>query len=157
MPAYILDRSHGPAVKDGRQRITLAATRNTPTTAPHADLGQRVLIDLAKQGDKPRLRVAEKACVFRARLVITADALVRVTGVEFHERGPNARQAEAIERLLRAAEQGAPRADKMARDAVARLAGFRDWTRLWHWNSHRDRRGRPDADGQVTREVIGWV
>lgn len=157
MPAYILERSHGPAVKDGRQRMTLAAPRSTGPAHAHATLGQTVQIDLAKAGDKPRARIAEGVCILRATVTITADSLIRITDVVFHERGEHTAAAERLVRCLRAAEQGAPRADKMTRDTVARLAGFRDWKRLWEWNSHRDRRGRPDASGQVTRELIGWA
>lgn len=157
MPAYILERSHGPAVKDGRQRITLSPPRNQPSPHPHAALDKPVLVDLAKKGDKPRQRVFTGVCILRATVTITADSLVRVDAVAFHERGPHADAAERFLRFLRSAEQGGPRADRIARDAVAQLAGFRDWKRLWDWNSHRDRRGRPDAAGQVTRELIGWA
>lgn len=157
MPVYVQERSHGPAVKDGRQRITLAAPRNPGTPAPHAALDAPVLIDLAKTQTKPRERVKAAVCIFRARLVFTADALIRLSDVSFHQRGPHTGDAERIQRLLQAAEQGAPRADKLARDAVAQLAGFRDWKRLVAWHSHCDRRPRPDEGGQIVREVVGWA
>lgn len=157
MPAYILDRSHGPAVKDGRQRLTLQPPRNRPTPAPHADLDRPVYLDLARKGDKPRERVAQAVCILRARVVITEHALVRIVDAAFRERAPHTAEAERLLRFLRAAEQGNPAAGPVARDAVAKLCGFRNWTALWKWNSHRDRRGRPDEAGQVTRELIGWA
>ncbi len=158
MPAYILDRSHGPAVKDGRQRLTLQPVRGAVAARyDHADLGGTVYLDLARKGDKPRERAGVRSCILRARVTITAEALVRVADVRFHERGPQATQAERLARFLQAAEQGRPSADRLARDAVARLCGFRNWTALWNWNSHFDRSGRPDEAGQVTREVIGWA
>lgn len=159
MPVYPLPREHGPAVKQGRQRLTLAAPRpdNGGLMAPHAIVGDPVYIDLAPRGDKPRERAAVTTCILRAAVVITADALVRVINPRFRERDQHARSADVLARLLRNAEQGAAGDLAAARLALAKAAGFRSWKALYEWNAHRDRRGRPDADGRVTREIIGWA
>lgn len=156
MPAYTLPREHGPAVRDGRQRITLAAPRDNNVPGGHAAVGDDVFVDLAKRGDKPRERVARRRCILRGQLVITEDALVRVTDLRFRDRDEWAAEAERLKRLIEAAEQGTPAATSDTLLALAKLAGFRSWKALYTFNAARDRRGRPDADGRVTRDLIGW-
>lgn len=156
MARYPHPRAHAAALRSGRQRLTLAAPR-VQGTGGHARLGGPVHLGLAATADTPVEAIGARTCILRATVVITPDALVRIIDLSFHERGEHSQQAERIARVLRAAEQGGPYAGGRARLAVARLAGFKSWGDLVEWNSHRDRRGRPDADGRVTREVIGWA
>lgn len=158
MPAYMFPRDRGPAIRDGRQRLTLAAPRDgVSAAAAHAIVGDPVQLDLAPRGDKRRERAAVGRCILRAAVVITPEALVRVVNPRFRERDEYTATAETLARLLRNAENGAAGDLAAARLQLARACGFRSWKALYEWNAHRDRRGRPDADGRVTREVIGWA
>lgn len=157
MAAYLFAREHGPALRDGRQRMTLAAPRIDKPSSGHADLGDQVQLALSARGDKRRERVADRRCILRAAVVITPDALVRIVDLRFHERDEHTARAEGIARILRQAEQGAASASPRTRNFVAKLAGFRSWKALYEWNAHPDRRGRPDEAGRVTREIIGWA
>ena len=156
MARYPLPRAHAAALRSGRQTLTLAAPR-VMASGGHAVLGGAVHLGLAASADEPAETLGQRPCILRGSLVITADALVRIIDLTFHERGEHSRQAERLAAVLRAAEQGGPYAGGQARLAVARLAGFKSWQALFDWNSHRDRRGRPDADGRVVREIIGWA
>lgn len=156
MPGYTLPREHGPAVRDGRQRITLSAPRDNSVPGGHAAIGDDVFIDLAKRGDKARERVARRRCILRAQLVITEDALVRITDLRFRDRDEWAAEAERLKRLIEAAERGTPAATAETLLALAKLAGFRSWKALYTFHAATARRGRPDAEGRVVRELIGW-
>lgn len=151
MARYPLPRSHAPAIRSGRQRLTLAAPRAAAQSG-HATLGGSVQLALAATLEARAETVAVRDCILRATVIITPDALVRVIGLT-HRTNPG----ESLSRLLINAENGAAGDLAKARLALARAAGFRSWRSLYAWNSHRDRRGRPDADGRVTRELIGWA
>lgn len=157
MPGYSFPRAHGPALKDGRQRMTLAAPRAQSAASHHAAVGDAVQLGLVRDADKPFTRLGERRCILRAVVVIEDSGLIRLDAVRYRERDEWTAQAERLARFLRAAEQGAPGDTAVAREAVARLCGFRSWKALWAWNNGRDRRSRPDADGRVTRELIGWA
>lgn len=156
MPGYTLPREHGPAVRDGRQRLTLSAPRDNSLPGGHAAVGDDVFIDLAKRGDKPRERIAARRCILRAQLVITEDALVRIIDLRLRDRDEWATEAERLKALIEAAEHGTPAATADTLLALAKLAGFRSWKSLYAFNAATARRGRPDAEGRVVRELIGW-
>lgn len=151
MARYPLPRAHGPAVRSGRQRLTLAAPRSTAQSG-HAELGKPVQVALAATAEARGETLAVRDCILRATVVITPDALVRVIGLSYR-----IAPGESLSRLLINAENGAAGDLAKARLQLAKAAGFRSWKALYAWNAHRDRRGRPDADGRVTREVIGWA
>jgi hypothetical protein len=152
MTAILLPADRGPAVKDGRQRLAFVAPRHASPTAPLPPLGEDLQLDIAAKRDRPRSRARASVCLLRCSVVITADALVRVIGLSYR-----IAPGEALSRLLANAENGAAGDLAKARLQLARAAGFRTWKALYEYNAHRDRRGRPDADGRVTREVIGWA
>ena len=156
MARYPLSRTHAAALRAGRQQLTLAAPRVAGQSG-HAVLAGPVHLAIAASTHGPTETIGTRPCILRGTVVITADALVRIIDLQFHERGEHADQAERLARILRAAEQGGVYATGSTRLSVARLAGFKSWKALVEWNSHRDRRGRPDADGRVTREIIGWA
>ena len=156
MARYPLPRAHAAAIRSGRQTLTLAAPR-TSAKGGHAVLGGVVHLGLAATAGEPAEALGQRICILRGSLVITDDALVRIIDLQFHQSGPRAAQAERLARVLQCAEQGSPYADGTTRLAVARLAGFKSWRDLFDWNSHQLRRGRPDADGRVVREIIGWA
>lgn len=156
MARYPLPRAHASALRSGTQRITFAAPRAAGQSG-HSVLAGPVHLAVAKSADAPGETIGTRPCILRGSVVITPDALVRIIALNYHERGEHAQQAERLARVIRAAEQGGPYATGRARLAVARLAGFKSWRQLVEWNSHRDRRGRPDAAGRVTREIVGWA
>jgi hypothetical protein len=151
MTAILLPADRGPAVRDGRQRLAFVAPRDASPTAPLPPLGEDLQLDIAAKGPRPRSRARRSVCILRCRVVITADALVRVLDLTHRDAA-----GEALSRLLVNAENASPHDPAAARLALARWAGFRTWKALYEYNAHRNRRGRPDADGRVTREVIGW-
>lgn len=156
MTALLLPRDRGPAVREDRQRIALTAPRPAGSP-PLPPLGEDLQIALAAGGGRPRIKVGERRCILRAAVVITPTALVRVLDLRFHERDEHAGRAGSMANVLRQAEQACAVASPATLLQLAKLAGFRTWKALYDYNAHRDRRGRPDADGRVTREVIGWA
>lgn len=160
MPAYVLPREHGPAIKAGRQRLLVAAPRvdsDKPGGSPHAIVADPVMLDLAAKAPHRRERVRETVCIFRAGVVITPTGLLRVLNPRWREHDAHAPQAERLARYLAAAEQGAAGADATALKAVAALAGFRSWKALYAYHADPHRAPRAGEGGEIAREIIGWA
>ena len=157
MPAYIFPQAHFDGLEAGRQRLAFQAPRNHGSSAPHAELGGVVRLSTGAHGGARRQILPARVCILRATVVILPDALTRVIDLRWRERDEHADAAEQLARWILAAEDGAAYAGMAdARTAVAVFAGFPDWAALYAYNSHRDHRGRPEADGRVTRELIAW-
>lgn len=156
MPGYTFPQAHASALETYTQRLTFAAPRNAGSTNPHAELGQPVKLSTGAHGGRRRVLLPPRRCILRAQAVLTADGLLRVIDLRRIGSGRDGVSAEHLERRLLNAEHGTPYADQAARDALAVYAGFADWPALHAYASHRDHRGRPDAEGRVLREVVGW-
>jgi hypothetical protein len=157
MPAYIFPQAHFDGLEAGRQRLAFQAPRNAGSSAPHADLGGVVRLSTGAHGGARRQILPARVCILRATVVILPDALTRVIDLRWRERDEHTDAAEQLARFVQTAEHGVGGADTAAAlDTLARLAGFADWPALYAYNSHRDHRGRPEADSRVTRELIGW-
>lgn len=160
MPAYVLPREHGPALKSGRQRLLVAAPRTDQGAvggSPHAIVADPVMFDLAAKAPHKRERVREGVCIFRAGVVITPTGLLRVINPRWREHDQHAPQAERLARCLANAEQGSPRADAKALKALAALAGFRSWRSLYEYHADPHRAPRAGEGGEIAREIIGWA
>lgn len=153
----ILPRDRASGLRSGRQTAAVTAPREPAPHNPVAAVGHPVRIDLAAQGQHKREQAVAGVCTLRARIVLSETGLVRVIDLSAAERGDGADRAAVMANVLRNAEQGSPRASNQTRAAVARLFGFRSWAALWAYASHSDRRGRPDAQGHVVRDVVGWA
>ncbi|MBO9502047.1 hypothetical protein [Brevundimonas sp. A19_0] len=153
MPVYVITASQGrkcrPAAKP-RMRLIMGGERSPHS--PHAEPGDTLFIDAAASGQVARRRVLETKCVFRASVVIDEHGLVRV--IDPRRTIPGTGLAYAV----LAAENGTPPASlDAARKALANLAGFADWKRLWAYHTHQDRSWRPDANGQLRLQIVGWA
>lgn len=153
----ILPRDRASGLRSGRQTAALTTPREPSPSNPVAAVGRAVRVDIVAQGAHKREKIVEADCTLRARLVLSPDGLVRVIDLQAAERGPAAERAGVMANVLRNAEQGSARARGATRAAVARLFGFRSWAQLWAFASHPDRRPRPDAQGHVVRDVVGWA
>lgn len=161
MPAYLIPETHAEAVGSGRQRALLAPPRalmdeGVAVHAPHAVVGDVVYVDLPRTRERPRRRLAQRRCILRARLVLDRDHLVRALDVRFKPQGPDADEAERIARLIAAAEHNTAQDPTPSLRALARLSGFDDWPSAYTHHASFLRRGRPDAQGRITRELVVW-
>lgn len=157
MPALVFPREHGPALRTGAQLITLARPRSDAAGASnaHAAVGDDVQIDLAARKPLKRERIDTRRCILRASVVMTADALLAVSGVRYRPSDGWTDQAQMIERFLSAAVNGAPGDLSVPRDALAQLAGFKSWGAAWAYAAEYGR-GDVDEHGRIRRELIGW-
>jgi len=156
MPAYTFPQAHAEALQAGRQRLAFQAPRNPGSTNPHAELGDAVHLSTGAHGGARRRILPSRVCILRATVVLLPDELSRIIDLRWRDRDVHADAAAQLARFVHAAEQGAVGDSFAARTTLAQLAGFDGWPALYAYNRHRDHRGRPDADGRVTRELIGW-
>jgi hypothetical protein len=156
MPVYVVTPQVADAIADGRARILLAPARNGERNG-HAACADDVFVDTVGANFGGRRRLRESVCIFRASVVLTAGGPARIVDPRYRERNAHTTEAEGIHWTLQAAEAGAPNAGPAANDALARLAGFRDYAALWAYVTDKDRRQPDDTPTRVQREVVGWA
>lgn len=156
MPGYTVSPARAPAIAAGRQIGLLYAPRDTPTTNPHADVGETVTLNAARTKAGPMRPILAGPCILRARLIMTPDALLRAAYVDRFLTGQHAQRAENVVRMLTNAEQGAAGKTDLARRQLARILGYASWDEAYAHNRQAVRRGRPDAHGRIERILIVW-
>jgi hypothetical protein len=155
MPGYAFPRARRDALVDGTQLGLIAPRREGGPAAAHAIVGDPVQLRLARAGGDPVEHLRPRVCILRARLVLTADRLVRALDVRFRSHDQHEPEAERAARLIAAAEQGAAGDLAAARDALARLLGADDWADLFA-QATRQGRKTPSTEPQLERELIVW-
>ena len=141
MAVYFIPKHTARAVKLGSIRALLAAPRpGVGRRHRHVPPGGLVHLDVKGSGSMAvrQERIAVRPCILRARLVMTAAALVRVMDVQHVT--PD---GERFARLLAAAEQGAPGDTSVPRQALADWLGFDSWADI-------------AGDDTVDNELIVW-
>lgn len=156
MPGYTFPRDHADALRSGEQVATLGAPRIDGAQNRHARLGDTVTLMLARKGKDRVEKLAERTCILRARLALTADALPRALNVEFRSHDEHEPEAERIARLIQNAETGAPGDLETARDQLANVLGFRTWERLFQYAADQGRGGKAGRPERIDRELIAW-
>lgn len=138
MPLYPVPAALGPAILAGTRDVLLI--KDGPQG--RAKAGGPVTF---RPGNGGQIRAA---CTLRARLAIGAEGLIRATVQSAIADG------EPVARLLAAAEQGSPQADRHAALLAERL-GFADWAALRAAYALADGVKRPKTP--VMRELIAWT
>lgn len=148
MVQYVVTKSEARRVKAGETSAEVAPV----TRKRHAKVGERIALDVAKAAKKVE-RLATPLCVFRARLAITAEGLVRAFDIDARSGDP---WGEAIGFLVRGAEDGAP-ADHRAKalKGLAERCGFDSWAALYADVLRRARSTRHRAE-RLDVELIAW-
>ncbi len=150
MVAYNLKPEFGPAVSKGEKSLTMREPR--AASSRHARIGDT--LQLTTYGrTKKRKVLMTPACTLRARLFLGPVGVVRVLDVAT---APDNVKAQGVAMLLAQAEQGAPEAPRWA-DALAAADGFKDYAAMYAWHVANSVKARPDANGLVERELIGWM
>lgn len=155
MPVYVITSGQARKCRPSanpRMRLIMGGPREG--RIGHAEPGETLFIDAAASGQVARRRVLETQCVFRAEVVIDQHGLVRV--LETEDTAGNV--GSGLTYAVLAAENGNPPASlDAARKKLANLAGFADWKRLWAYHTDGDRSWRPDANGQLRLQIVGWA
>jgi len=155
MVQYNFKPEHAPGVTKGTKLLTMREPRQPGSR--HARLGDA--LQLTTLGRTKKRRVLTTAdgrpatCTLRATVVLGPNGVVRVTDAQA---GTDSIKAQGIAMLLAQAEQGSAEADRWA-NALAVLDGFPDYPALYAWHAANGARFKPDANGYVSRELIGWM
>ncbi len=157
MPGYHFPRDHRAALLSGEQIATLAIQRmDTPQNA-HAAVGDKVILILPRTAKAPVEKLGERRCILRARLSLTADALLRARDVRYRGHDEHEPEAERIARLIQNAEDGMSGDVGAARDQLAMALGFATWGGLFAYSADQGRAGRvSDRPARIERELIAW-
>lgn len=149
MVAYVLTAGEADAVRDGQVTAELAPV----SKKRHAKAGERMALDVARAGRQVD-RMGTPLCVYRARLVVTADGLRRAHDIQAMPGNP---WGEAIGFLVRGAEDGAPadHRDKALR-GLAQRCGFDGWPALYAAVRRKARLKRKRGGSALTVELIAW-
>lgn len=132
---YVFTKPQLTDVERSEIRLMLVMAKHKP----HVAVGD--VMRMEAPDDRRRLSAT---CALRAKVVLTPGGLLRVTDIR------NAPDGEGLANLLRAAEQGAPAADRWREDLAGAL-GHASWDDLYARERARAGRG-----GKIVREVIGW-
>lgn len=150
MVAYNFKPAFGGPVSTGEKPLTMREPRSGRSR--HARVGDTLQLTTYGRTKKRRVLMTPP-CTLRATVVLGPTGVVRVLDVTT---AIDNVKAQGVAMLLAQAEQGAPEAARWG-DALAAADGFRDYAAMYQWQVANSAKSGPDADGRVTRELIGWM